>query len=393
MEYAYNICPDVGVIAKTVATKGLKAIERIDVMLGRPIMMMLAQRVKVIEDIIENMPEGKIAADEKYDGERIQVHKRGDKVVLFSRRLDNISEQFPDIVDYVKKQIKAKDCIIEGEVVPIDEKGNLLPFQLLMQRRRKYGVAEYMKKIPVCFFLFDILFLNGHSYIKKSYPDRRAALKKITKEGKHLQLSKSTVCEDADCLEEFFNRCIERGSEGIIAKSCADGSVYQTGTRGWLWIKWKRDYAKEMADTFDLVVVGGFMGRGKRAGTYGALLCAAYNKGADKFETFCKLGSGFTDELLASLLKKFRPYQVSKRPARVESTKFMEPDRWFEPKVVVEVLGAEITRSPGHTAALEKGQGLALRFPRFVRWRADKKPEQATSTKEIVGIFKKKGRK
>ncbi len=390
IEHAYNICPDVGIIAKTIATKGIKGIERIDVVLGRPIQMMLAQRVKAITEIIENMPEGKIAAEEKYDGERIQVHKKGDKIVLFSRRLENITSQFPDVVEQIKKNIKSKECIIEGEVVPVDEKGNLLPFQVLMQRRRKYGVEEYVKKIPTCFYLFDILYSEGRSFIRKPYPERHEELKRITRETPNLQLAKRVICEDVDCLEEFFNKSLERGCEGIVAKSCAKESVYQAGTRGWLWIKWKREYAKEMADTFDLVVVGAFMGRGKRAGTYGALLCAAYNDSFDRFESFCKLGSGFTDEELSKLPKKLKPYEVPHKPARVEVTKLMEPDKWFEPKLVVEVLGAEITRSPAHTTALEKGQGLALRFPRFVRWREEKKPEQATTVKEILEIFKKK---
>ncbi|RLE40445.1 hypothetical protein DRZ77_02245 [Candidatus Woesearchaeota archaeon] len=388
LEHAYNICPDIGIIAKTIAIKGLKGIEKIGVTVGRPIQMMLAQRAKSVQMIKEKIP-GVIACEEKYDGERVQAHFDGKRIILFSRRLENTTNQFPDVVEGLKKSIKAKSYVIEGEVVPIDEKGNLLPFQILMQRRRKYDVELYVKKIPVCLFLFDLLFLNGKSYIHKPYPERHKALQKIIKPTKRIKLANRKLCKEIDCIEDFFNWCISHGAEGIIAKSCAPDSTYKAGVRGWLWIKWKQEYQK-LADTFDLVVVGAFYGKGKRAGTYGALLCAAYNHKLDRFETFCKLGSGFTDKQLAELPKKFAKYKIPHKPARLLVHKDMKPDVWFTPAVVVEVLGAEITRSPLHTCAVEKGQGLALRFPRFVRYRADKSPEQATTVKEILDMYKER---
>lgn len=389
LEHAYNIRPDIGFIAKTIAERGLEGIKKVDIALGTPIQMMLAQRVKSTNEILEHMPGVDIAVEEKYDGERVQAHKKGNEIVLYSRRLENITYQFPDVIEEILKAIKAKDCIIEGEIVPIDEKGDLLPFQILMQRRRKYEIEKYVKAIPVCLYLFDLLYLDGKSYIRKNLKERRAALEKILpKETKHLQLAKGTICRDVDCIEEFFNRAVERGCEGILAKS-SEG-VYQAGTRGWLWIKWKREYTKEMRDTFDLVVVGAFLGRGRRAGTYGALLCAAYNPKLDRFETFCKLGSGFTDAQLAELPKIFKKYVIPHKSPRVEVTKEMQPDVWFDPAIVVEVIGAEITRSPVHTAAMEEGQGLALRFPRFIRYRPEKKPEQATTLEEIIQIFKRR---
>ncbi|MBW2980157.1 ATP-dependent DNA ligase [Candidatus Woesearchaeota archaeon] len=390
LEHAFNICPDVGIIAKTIASKGLKGIDKIGVAVGRPIKMMLAQRVTDIETIKEKMPSG-IAAEEKYDGERIQAHFSKGKLVLFSRRMEDITNQFPDVCKQIKANLKAKEFVVEGEAVAIDEKGNLLPFQRLMQRRRKYDVEAYVKKIPVCIYLFDLLYLNSRSYIREDYPKRHKALEKIAKkETKNLQIAKRIVCDDIECIEEFFNKSLQRGCEGIIAKSTAGDSVYKTGMRGWLWIKWKREYSTELADTFDLVVVGAFAGRGRRAGTYGALLCAAYNKKTDSFETVCKLGSGFTDEHLAKLPKRFKKYLMNKKPARAVINKAMKPDYWFEPKIVVEVLGAELTRSPIHSCSEKQGKGLALRFPRFKRYREDKKPEQATTTKEILALYGKK---
>lgn len=381
LENAYNTCPDIGIIAKIIATKKIAGIRKIGTVIGRPIQMMLAQRVGSFEQIKEKI-KGEICAEEKYDGERVQAHKKGDEITLYSRRLEDITLEFPEIINEIKKNVKAKNCIIEGECVAVDEKGNLLPFQIVMQRKRKYNILEYIKKVPVCFYVFDVLNLNGASQINKTYPKRRALIERVIKETSKIQLAKRVVSSDMNDIEDFFNKTIARGGEGIIAKSCAKDSVYTPGKRGWLWIKWKKDYVKKIADTFDFVVVGAFFGRGKRAGSYGAILCAAYNPTKDTFETVCKLGTGFTDLQLLELLKIFKKYEVKTRPARVVVNKILEPDIWIEPAIVVEVLGAELTKSPSHTA------GLALRFPRFIRYRQDKKPEQATSDKELKALMR-----
>lgn len=386
LENAYNICPDVGVIAETLVEKGLNGMEKISIKVGRPIKMMLCQRVGEIADIVSKIP-GKIAVDEKYDGERLQAHKDGEKIVLFSRRMEDVTLQFPDVVDYLRKQVNGSNYVVEGEVVAIDEKGKALPFQVLMQRRRKYDVEEYVKKIPVCFYLFDLLYLKGKSYLNKPYLERMGALERIVKKGRHLTLTKTILTLEVDEVEKFFNESLEQGYEGIIAKSTAPESIYKPGTRGWLWIKWKKEYVKEMHDTFDLVVVGAFLGRGKRAGVYGALLLAAYNKKEDVFESVTKCGTGFNDEVLGELPKRLKKYEVDSKPARVNVRKEMEPDVWFEPKVVMEVLGAEVTRSPIHVCAVKDGKGLAIRFPRFIRFRDDKKAGQATTSKEIEGVY------
>jgi len=372
LEEAYNICPDVGLIAETLVRKGLKGVEQIGVELGVPIQSMLCQRIKKIADVKIKMGYP-VLVEEKYDGERIQVHKKGVKIKLYSRRLEDITEQFPDVVEAVRKSVKARNCVLDTEVMPVDAKGNLLPFQILMQRRRKYHVQEYIKKIPVVLFAFDILYLNGKSLIKQPYEKRYELLKKSIAESNKIKFTLRKVCQDADCIEDIFNKTVELGGEGVVIKNLS--GEYEAGARGWNWIKWKPEYVKGRRDTFDLVVVGAYYGKGRRAGGYGALLCAVYNSKNDTFETFCKLGSGFTDKELLGLLKKFK--KVEKKPARVEVKKEMEPDVWFEPKIIVEVLGAEITKSPNHAC------GYALRFPRFLNWR-DKKAEQATSKKEIL---------
>ena len=385
LEKAYNNNPDIGAIAKKTAKGGLKGLGSTEAAVGRPIKMMLAQRVKSIEEIFKKMPE--LAVEEKYDGERIQAHKKGSRIVLFSRRMEEITLQYPDVVEYIKRNLADKDFIIEGEVVPIDSRGRLLPFQKLMSRRRKYDVEEYVKSIPVCYYLFDLLSLGGKNFIKKSYPERHQALRSlIKKESRNLQLAKRKIVESVAELQEFFKESLARGNEGLMAKSLADDSLYRAGVRGWLWIKWKKEYAEGMQDTFDLVVVGGFYGKGRRSGSYGSLLCAAYNKG--KFETVTRLGTGFTDKDLTEFGKKFSV--IKEKPLNVIVHKQMKPDAWFKPLVVVEVLGAEITRSPIHTCAEKNGKGLAIRFPRFLRYRENKSVKQATTSKEIDGMFKPK---
>jgi DNA ligase 1 len=378
LEKAYNLCPDVGVIAETLVNKGLPGLEKINVKVGRPIKMMLAQRVKELDEIHKKMP-GEVSVEGKYDGERIQAHKdEKGKINLFSRKLDNITSQFPDLVEYLDKQIEAEEFVIEGEVLAIDENGNPLPFQTLMQRRRKHAIKEYSKKIPVEFKVFDVLFYNGKNYINKEYKERSKVLEKIVNESKNVMVADKIVVENVDEVNDFFHKMLDEGYEGVMIKNLS--GVYQAGTRGWNWIKWKKEYVKELIDTFDLVIVGAFSGRGRRSGKYGALLCAAYNKKEDKFETVCKLGTGLTDAVLSELPKKLERYKIGKKLARVEVSKEMIPDVWFEPVLVVEVLAAEVTKSPFHTL------GYALRFPRFVGFREDKKAEQATTKKEIVGM-------
>ncbi len=384
LERAYNICPDVGIIAETLAKKGLKGIEKIDVHVGRPIKMMLCQRVDEIEEIGEKIP-GEFAVEAKYDGERVQAHKdKNGKITLFSRRLENITAQFPDLVKELEKKVDGKEFVIEGEIIAIDEKGHHLPFQTLMQRRRKYEIEKYMKDIPVLVKLFDVLYWNGRSYLHESYKARTQLLTKIVAKSKHLMLADKIITDDITEMDEFFREMLKERYEGVIVKSLT--GEYQAGTRGWNWIKWKKDYVEEMSDTLDLVIVGAFHGKGKRSGVYGALLCAAYNEKEDVFETVCKLGTGLTDEVLAELPKKLAKYKLEHKPARLKVKKEMEPEVWFEPKMVVEVLGAELTKSPFHTC----GSGLALRFPRFLRFREDKKAEQATTSKEVEGMGRKK---
>jgi len=395
IERAYNISSDLGRVAKTVAERGLDGIKEFQVIIGEPIRPMLAERLSSPEEILEKLG-GKCIAEYKYDGERVQIHKKGEEVILFSRRLENISSQYPDAIELVKKHVRAKDAILEAECVAIDvDTGEMRPFQELMHRRRKYEIEKAIEAYPVSLFMFDALYIDGKDLTLEPYPKRRKALERTIIESERVQIAKHIITGDAKELEKFFLEAIENGCEGLVCKSVAEDSIYQAGARGWLWIKYKRDYKSEMTDTVDLVVVGAFHGRGKRAGTYGALLLAAYNPESDTFETVTKCGTGFTDDDLAKLPQMLKPHVIGHRHPRVNS--LIEADIWLEPKIVLEILGAEITLSPIHTCAMNairQGSGLAIRFPRFTgNYRVDKAAEDATTVSEIVEMYQKQLKK
>ena len=390
IERAYNVSSDLGKVAIILVEKGLDGIKKFQVSIGKPIRPMLAERLSSPEEILEKLG-GKCVAEYKYDGERIQIHKKDKEVTLFSRRLENISSQYPDTIELVKGSVKAKDAILEAECVAVDpDTGEMRPFQELMHRKRKFEVEKTMEKYPVSLFMFDALYVEGKDLTLEPYPIRRKALEKAFEERDRIKIAQNIITGDAEELEKFFQEAIENGCEGLICKSITEDSFYQAGARGWLWVKYKRDYKSELTDTVDLVIVGAFHGRGKRAGTYGALLLAAYNPTKDIFETVTRCGTGFTDEDLANLPKMLEKHRITHKHPRVHSA--IEADLWFEPVVVMEVLGAEITLSPVHTCgidALRKGSGLAIRFPRFTgNYRIDKASEDATTVEEIIEMYR-----
>jgi len=395
IERAYNVSSDLGAIAKALATGGLGAIAGFRPSPGRPIKPMLAERLPSPEEILEKMG-GRCAAEYKYDGERVQIHRLADgSIRLFSRSLEEISSHFPDIVRLASEGIAAEQYVVEGEIVAVNpDSGDLLPFQELMHRRRKHGVEEMMSRYPVSLRLFDAMFI-GEDLTGKPYPERRESLRGVVKENHHLRLVEQRVVDDTKELEAFFEDAISNGCEGIIAKSLGKSSVYKAGARGWLWIKYKREYKSEMHDTVDLVAVGAFMGLGRRAGNIGTLLLAAYDEGEDVFRTACKCSTGFTDEDLRNMNKIFEKDIIHHRHARVDSK--IVPDIWLVPSKVLEILGAEITLSPIHTCgfgAIREEAGLAVRFPRFTgNWRTDKKPEDATTVEEFIEMYRKQLRR
>ncbi|HVL87664.1 MAG TPA: ATP-dependent DNA ligase [Candidatus Thermoplasmatota archaeon] len=390
IERAYNVHPDLGHVARVLATDGLAAMEEIRMRPGVPVRPMLAERLSSTSEILVKMG-GECLAEYKYDGLRLQAHLEAGSVELFSRRLERVTDQFPDVVEALRAAFRGTSAIAEGECVAVDAEGDIRPFQEVSVRRgRKHGLTEAIESAPVQLVLFDLLYLDGREVAGEPLPRRRERLESAFAPGERVTFSKAVLASEDEALEVFFRDAIAGGAEGILAKSVGPGSAYRAGARGWQWIKYKRDYRSELADSLDLVVVGAFAGRGRRAGWHGALLMACWNPEEGLFETVCKLGTGFDDATLAALPERLSPHRLPARDPRVKSA--LEADVWFRPAVVAEVVGAELSLSPTHTCAfgvVDAASGLAVRFPRFTgRWRADKLPDQATTTGEILALYR-----
>lgn len=392
VEAAYNRSSDLGLVAEHVARRGLQGLDSIGIEVGRPIRPMLAERSPNLADVLKRMS-GRAALEYKYDGLRVQAHiPASGPVKLFSRRLEQLSAQFPDLIEALPRSVRHRPVIVEGECVPVDpETDELRPFQEVSRRRgRKYDLDKIQEEIPVRLFLFDILLDGSTTTVNEPFPARRRRLEALVKDSERVRLATQRIVDSVPEAERFFDEAIAAGCEGVMAKSLSEGSVYRAGARGFWWIKYKREYTHALADSIDGVVVGAFYGHGRRGGRYGALLLAVYNPDEDRFETFCKVGSGFDDATLEALPAKLKPYEVKERPESVVTE--LEPDVWFRPAVVLEVRGAELTLSPIHPAGkglVRPDAGLALRFPRFTgRWRDDKDAENATTTAELLSLYR-----
>ena len=388
LEHAYNVSSDLGKVAETIAMKGLDGIENFQITLFNPIRPMLADRVKSEEESIDKMG-NEFAAEYKLDGERVQIHIDGEKVMLFSRSLENISKYYPDIIEKIPKVIGANQVILEAEAVAINENtGEFLPFQELMHRRRKYKIEKAVLQYPITVNFFDVLYHDGKSCLDLDYNQRRKLLEKIVKEDEFAKLVPMTIIRNENDIEEFLENSINSGCEGLMLKML--DKPYQAGARGNYWLKLKREYRNELGDSLDLVVIGAFFGKGRRTGKYGTLLLASYDYDTDTFTSICKVGTGFTDEDLDQLYQILSDKVTLKKNPRINSE--MEADVWFEPELVIEVVASEITLSPIHKASrdeIRKGAGFALRFPKFTgKIRVEKFAEDASTNEEVVALYK-----
>ncbi|MDX1441841.1 MAG: ATP-dependent DNA ligase [Nitrosopumilaceae archaeon] len=388
LEHAYNVSSDLGKVAETIASKGLKGVEGFEIVIFNPIRPMLADRVKSEQEAIEKMG-SEFAAEYKLDGERVQLHVDGEKVVLFSRSLENISKYYPDIIEKIPKALQANQAILEAEAVAINENtGEFLPFQELMHRRRKYKIEKAVLQYPITVNFFDILYYNGKSCLCLDYKERRKTLEKIIKEDDYTKNVPMSIVKTENDIEDFLENSINSGCEGLMLKML--DKPYQAGSRGNYWLKLKREYRNELGDSLDLVVIGAFFGKGRRTGRYGTLLLASYDEDTDTFTSICKVGTGFTDEYLDQLYQILSDQVTIKKNPRIDSE--MEADVWFEPELVIEIVASEITLSPIHRAArdtLRKGAGLALRFPKFTgKIRMEKLAEDASTNEEVVTLYK-----
>lgn len=391
LEYAYNVFPDLGEVAFRVVGGERSWLEHVSPKPGVPVRMMLASRVDDLDEVPLHLKRG-MFVEYKYDGERAQIHKdAGGTMRIFSRRLEDITGQYPEVIAHLEKNLTARSVIVEGEVVAIDRKtGKLLPFQVVMQRKRTHDIARYQRDVPVALFLFDILYLDGRNLLSTPLTERKRLLAGHLKADATASVGafvRTTAMRD---VRSYFRRALAHGAEGVVIKGAS--SPYRAGHRGWHWIKFKKEYERQLADTFDLVVVGALHGRGKRTGVYGSLLVAAFDPKTAAYYSLTKVGAGLTDALLRAMPKLLKPYVIPHKHRMVETG--MKMDVWFEPSVVVEISGADLTVSPVHRVAQDhvKEGGIALRFPRFLRIRDDKTAEQATTVREIWDMYVRRSR-
>jgi DNA ligase-1 len=378
LERAYNICADLGLVAR-LFYENPDSIKKFRVQPFKPLMPALAERLSTPDAIIEKI--GKCGVELKYDGFRLQCHKKGDKVEIYSRKLEMMTHMFPDVVDAVRN-LKKDELIFEGEALAYNKKKKrYFSFQQTMHRRRKHGIDEASKEFPLNVFVFDILYLDGTDLTNEPYRERRQILRKLFK-NKILKPSGSRIVATPKTLGKMFRASISKGLEGIMAKDL--DAPYTAGKRKFAWIKLKKSYGKSV-DTIDGIIVGYYLGHGSRAEfEFGGVLVAVYNADSGMLETVAKVASGFSEEEMVELRKVLEKIKTKKPPKNLDYN--IEVDFWVEPTHVIEVAFDEITVSPMHTAG-GKGKGYALRFPRIVKMRDDKTVQEITTSHEIEHMY------
>jgi len=385
LDRAYNITSDLGLVAKTLYQAGEEGIRAMSVRMGYPIRPALCERLSSPEEIVAKI--GRSSVEVKYDGFRCQIHKSKNDIAIFSRNQERTTPMFPEIAEACWSLFGKQEIILEGEALAFNEAtGDLLPFQVTIQRKRKHGIEDMAKAFPLKFFVFDLLYLNGEDYTHHGYAERRKKLFELIKKNPVMEVSHAIETDDPVAIQKFFDASIERGLEGIVAKRL--DAPYSAGSRNFNWIKLKRSYKGELSDSVDLVIVGYFAGKGHRAKFgIGTILSAVYDPNEDRFKTVTRIGTGFSEEELVQLKQLLDEIASPEPPNQVDSE--ITPDVWVHPKYVITVTADEITRSPNHTAGRDaEGVGYALRFPRVQGFiRTDKSPQDATTVSEIIDMF------
>ena len=390
LEAAYNRTSDLGLIARTFWTEGEKGVEALRITVGRPLRPQLAERLPNPEAVINKL--GPVAVQPKYDGVRVQIHKHGPEVRVFSRNLEDYSLMFVELVTAAKK-LKDRSLILDGEAIGFNQESEeYLAFQQTASRRRQHGIEQAAATTPLVAFVFDVLYRNGKDLTPRPYEERYALLKDVLNDSKVLLPTSLARTDSAEELTKTLLDNISKGLEGVVVKRM--DSPYQAGARNFNWVKLKRTTSGQLNDTVDLVLLGYYLGKGKRTEFgLGALLAGVYDSEHDRFETITKIGTGLSDDGWREIHRRADKLQVPEKPARIRS--LLTPDVWLKPEVVVEVLADEITPGTNHTAGKVGDEpGYALRFPRIVSFRsADKRPEDATTVKEIIEMYGQQGRR
>jgi len=386
LERAFNLCSDLGEVAEAYLSG--KDLAHFITQPFKPIRPALAERLPNAKEIVEKMG-GKCAVEAKYDGLRMQVHVKDDSVEIYSRKLEKMTHMFPEIVE-AAAALPAKSLIFEGEALAYSvRERKYYSFQQTIQRKRKHNIAQMADELPLRLFAFDVMHIDGNDLTLTPYAERRKLLEKLVRTSKTILPSDQIITDSPKKLDEYFQRAIAEGLEGIIAKDLSQ--PYVAGARKFAWIKLKKSYG-ELADSVDAVIVGYYLGKGAREEfKFGGLLAAVKNEETGQLETIAKIGSGFTEEEMSLLQEMLDKIKMKEKPSALSSK--LVPDFWVEPKYVITVAADEITLSPMHTAGCVGETGYALRFPRMISMRDDKSPADATTVREIISMFEMQRRK
>jgi DNA ligase-1 len=391
IEYAYNVCADLGLVVFTLKHDGIAGIKSMTSQVGIPIRPAAAERLATPQEVIDKL--GTCVAQPKLDGFRLQIHldKRGYEPIIkfYSRNLIDMSAMFPDLVQEIM-QLPVQTLICEGEAIGYQESTDtFLQFQETVRRKRKHNIGQVADEIPLRVYLFDLLYLNGQSMLESTHEQRRNTLSQIVQAANQsdIFIIDEKIVSTGKALDEYFLQTIGAGLEGLVVKKL--DALYQPGKRNFNWIKLKRRTGQKLGDTIDTVVLGYYVGQGRRAGLgIGAFLVGVYNPQLDCFESVAKVGTGMTDIEFIDLKMRCDKVAVDCKPANVIVAKSLWPDIWTNPQIVCEIRADDITQSPLHAAGkTDDSLGYALRFPRFVKYRIDKSASDATSSTELAHLY------
>lgn len=370
VEYALNIVADFGEVARIAKERGIDGLKKVQIEIGKPIQVMLAEKAESIDEVLEKYK--KVAIEWKFDGMRAQIHKKGDKIWIYTRRLENVTHQFPDLVKLARESIKAKDCVVEGEVLGINSKtGEPLPFQILSQRvHRKYDIEKITKEIPIQMNFFDVIYVDGELLVNKPFNERRRILEKITRTipGK-VQLAKQITTDDLKEAEKFYKSALEARQEGVMLKVLDSSYTFGRHVDGWIKIK-------PVMETLDLVIIGATWGEGARTNWLTSFVLACRDPKTDELLECGMMSTGLTEDEYKEITRTLKPLIVSERGKEVK----------VRPKAVIEVAYQEIQKSPNYSS------GFALRFPSFKNFRFDKGPNDVDTISRVKKLYSSQGR-
>ncbi|KAH9257636.1 hypothetical protein BASA81_004085 [Batrachochytrium salamandrivorans] len=394
LKQVYSECPSYDEIVPQLLLHELGELHtHCHIKVGVPVKPMLAKPTKGVGEILNRFEASEFTCEFKYDGERAQIHYDGSKIEVFSRNLESNTSKYPDAIEYIQSSLvdKATTFILDSEVVAYDSKRQcILPFQVLSTRARKDVKSSDDVKVQIALYLFDIIYLNGQSLLKLSLKERRVLLQQHFREVPHqVHFAIGRDLQSTEDILDFFNESVKGNCEGLMIKTLVDDATYEPSKRSLNWLKLKKDYMDNLSDSLDLVVIGAYLGKGKRTGTFGAFLCACYDEESEDFQSVCCVGTGFSDESLETFSNQLRPTVIADKPRNVVTG--YECDVWFQPEFVWEIKAADLSLSPQHKGALgliKSDRGVGLRFPRFLRIRDDKKVEDATSAVQVEQMYR-----